>query len=214
MLRTVALLAAALSAAPAAATIISVEAITSDLDFMIHAWAVVNLQLAPSYTCDTADAAAALADADAAGALVVSWGALVCAATGCDLAAKAADMMASGGGPKGGGRHTSRFFVEQNVGYAVCGMSWYSDVYGPRGSVRFAMEGSADALIDFTSATLADRGETPQCAKGNQQCTFGIGTIDVSGVDCSAVTYTLVDSELTYCASLNRRECSTIDDGE
>ena len=66
-------------AAPSAGSITPVDVRTTQLDYNLMAYAVVNLEKAPTFRCNASTTGDSLEAAHALGAMELSWGEAVCA---------------------------------------------------------------------------------------------------------------------------------------
>jgi hypothetical protein len=208
--------------------IVGVEIELTNLECSQHAFVVVatnqtnssssrssrtggSTKLAPSFTCENAmSEPSQLKEASALGALIYSWGRWDQSSTttpGCDLAA----AKSSGGGTP----LRSHIYLRTDMTYAVCGVSFYNDGFGTSGKAVLTERSSGRVLTSFDAVSntgSAAARPTTQCAVATgsgQACSFGLGTVAIEAANCSSTQHD-VASGISFCASMNRSECSLV----
>ena len=208
--------------------IVRVDAVITSLDCQQHAFVVVAVNrtnrsssrgvgedassgsLSPFFTCEEATAASLLQEARDQGALVFSWGRW-------DTSTTAADPGCSqGSSTQDATPQRSRLYLRTDTTYVTCGVSFYNDAFGTAGSVSLTERSSGRSLLLFDTASILSNGSsaasTPlsQCAVpsgGGQACSFSLGALSISPSNCSDVQREVAPG-ISFCASLNRSECS------
>lgn len=169
------------------------------------------VNLSPLFTCETAmSEISRLKDASSTGALVFSWG------RWDQTSSTAAECNVVGGASDGSSTQRSHMYLRTDTRYAVCGVSFYNDHFGSSGLVSFTERSSARSVLSFVSTTngssTAASRPVSQCAistGGGQACSFHIGEIAFEAANCSTTQYDVAPG-LSFCASLNRSECSLV----